>query len=43
MKTYDLQSAGPSTSLVQTVESSESKERDLDPETATEGDIQTLL
>ena len=42
MKTYDLQSAGPSASLVQTVESPENKETDLDdPETATEGDIQT--
>jgi len=41
MKTSDLQSAGPSASLVQTVESPENKERDHDdPETATEGDIQ---
>ena len=42
MKTSDLQSAGPSASLVQTVESPENKERDHDdPETAIEGDIQT--
>ena len=41
-KTPVLQSAGPSASVVQTVESPENKERDHDdPETATEGDIQT--